>query len=260
MGINCRTDKLFFMRNIITIFFIFSLFCSFNKTEAKNDSIKNNTFGAFIIVPFEFPVIDNDYLNHKLSSFGFPQADYPIASIGFGIQLYLKRWVVVLSFNKSTKKNEEELYITETEYRSTSINLGYDLIKDKRFSIYPYIGLKGCGINYLYEERLAGNNFFDDYFLTNLSYKEITNSRMHFDIGLGISHQWFYLINFRTGFLLPLEKSRINVNNNSLELSNSPKIDYQFYFTLTLGLGGIISDNDIRQREQYLNDTPIILE
>lgn len=87
----------------------------------------------------------------------------------------------------------------------------------------------------------------NNYLQTDLKYKEITNSRAHLDIGVGISHQWFYLINFRIGYLLPIEQIRWKMNNNQTNLTNASKINYNYYFTLTIGFGNIASDDDLRR-------------
>ena len=215
---------------------------------AQKDTLKNNISGAFLTMPIEFPVIDNNALNEQLSSFGFPSANYSTANIGIGLQLYLNRFITSFSFCKTTKTGEQTNYLTKVEYRSTSFNVGYDLINNQRYSIYPLVGFKGCGLNYLYREKLPDETSFDNYFSTDLKYKEITNSRAHLDLGIGFAHHWFYLINFRFGYLLPLEKVRWNMNNNQVTLSDSPTINYNYYFSLTIGFGSIYSDNDLRRR------------
>ena len=236
------------MKKGILIVFLLSLIGFCNNLMAQKDTLKNNVFGAFLTMPIEFPIIDNSAINGQLSSLGFPSANYSIANIGIGLQLYLNRVITSFSFCKTTKNNEQSYHLTEVEYRSTSLNIGYDLLKSQWFSLYPYVGFKGCGLNYYYRDILQDETSFDNYFKTDLKYKEITNSRGHLDLGIGFSHQWFYLINFRFGYLLPLEKIRWNMNNNQTILSNSPTINYNYYFSLTIGLGSIVSDNDMRRK------------
>jgi hypothetical protein len=199
-------------------------------------------------MPIEFPIIENNALNEQLNNFGFPSANYSIANIGIGLRIYLNRFITSVSFCKTTKNSEQTNHLTKVEYRSTSFNIGYDLLKTQWFSIYPYVGFKGCGLSYLYSEKLPDETSFDNYFRTDLKYKEITNSRAHFDLGIGFAHQWFYLINFRFGYLLPLEKVRWKINNNQVTLSNSPTINYNYYFSLTIGVGGIYSDSGLRRK------------
>lgn len=212
-----------------------------NESNAQTDSSKSEIFGGFLIMPIEFPIIDTKDLNQQLHNYGFPSASYPTANIGIGIQIYTNRFITTFSFNKTTKKEENDRYLTEVEYRSTSFNVGYSLVKSSRYSVYPYVGFKGSGINYLYREKTSDSISFGNYFQTNLNYKEVTNSRAHLDLGIGISHQWFYLINVRFGYLLPMEPVRWNIDNNKNSLTNSPTINYSCYFTLTLGLGNMLN-------------------
>ncbi|MCL2098684.1 MAG: porin family protein [Bacteroidales bacterium] len=236
------------MNKFLKIVFLLSLIVTWNNLLAQKDTLKNNVIGAFLIMPIEFPIIDNNALNEQLNSFGFPSANYSTANIGIGLQLHINRVITTFSFCKTTKKNEQSSHLTEIEYRSTSLNIGYDLLKSQWFSLYPYVGFKGCGLNYLYRDRLPDGTSFDNYFKADLKYKEVTNSRAHLDLGVGFSHQWFYLINFRFGYLLPLEKIQWNMNNNQTILSKSPTINYNYYFSLTLGIGSIVSDNGLRRR------------
>jgi hypothetical protein len=153
-----------------------------------------------------------------------------------------------MSFNKTTREEHEPTYRADIEYRSFSFNVGYDLTKSQWFSVYPYLGFKGSGLNYLYRERLTEEISMDDYLQTNLRYKEINNSRGHLDLGIGLSHQWFYLVNFRAGYLLPIEKISWSMNDSKTNLTGAPPISYPFYFSLTVGIGGIMSDQDFRRR------------
>lgn len=227
-----------------------------NGLTAQSDTLKNDAFGMFMIFPIEFPIIDNQYINNELVGLGFPKCDYPAANIGIGLQYYMNRWIATFSFNKTTKTNDNDTYLTEVEYRSTALNIGYDLTKNHRYSIYPYVGFKGCSLNYLYRDKIANETSFNDYFNTTLDYKEITNSRANLDLGFGLSYQWFFLINFRTGYLFPLEKSSWNINNSQVRLSSSPVLNYNYYFTLTIGLGTIVSDNELRRHINRSNPTP----
>lgn len=213
---------------------------------AQTDTLKNSVFGGFIIFPIEFPIINNQQINNELTGLGYPKCNYSAANIGIGLQFYINRWITTFSFNKTTKRDETDTYLTEVEYRSTSLNIGYDLTKNLRYSIYPYVGFKGCGLNYLFREKIPNETSFSNYFNTTLEYKEITNSRANLDLGFGFSYQWFFLVNFRAGCLLPLETARWNINNNQLTLSSSPILNYNYYFTLTIGLGNIASDDDVR--------------
>jgi len=230
-------------------FVIFIFIIGFvNRLPAQTDTLKNDVFGGFIIFPVEFPIIDNQPVNNELANLGYPELDYPAANTGIGLQLYSNRWITTFSFNKTTKKNVYDNYLTEVEYRSTSLNTGYDLIKNYKYSIYPFVGFKGYGLNYLYRDKFSGETSFNDYFNTTLEYKEITHSRANLDFGIGFSFHSFFLVNFKLGYLLPLEEVRWNINNNQDKLSRSPSLSYNYYFTLTIGLGNIADENEMRRR------------
>ncbi len=233
-------------RNILFLISI-GLLALFGKANAQTDTTKNDVFGFFIIIPAEFPVIDTKDFTQQLTSNGYPNVNYPKTTPGIGLQFYTNRLIGTFSFNKRTKKNENDLNLTEVEYRSTSFNVGYSITKSPLFSVYPYIGFKGSGLNYLYKEKVPDSTSFGNYLQTNYKYTEVTNSRAHLDLGIGISHQWFYIINLRFGYLLPLEVVRWKVDNSQTTLTNSPTIRYQYYFSLTLGLGNIITDDYINR-------------
>lgn len=233
-------------RTKFLLLILLGLLGQLENANAQTDTTKNNVFGGFLIMPIEFPAIDTNDINQQLTTNGFPPANYSIANIGIGFQLYTNRVITTFSFNKTTKKDDNDTYLTEVEYRSTSFNVGYSLTKSQWFSVYPFVGLKSSGLNYLYREKVPNPTTLGNYLQTNLNYKEVTNSRLHLDLGIGISHQWFYLMNFRFGYLVPFEENWWNIDNNQTKLTNSPTVNYNYYFTWTFGLGKIASDNDKR--------------
>ncbi len=233
-----------YLNRIIALFLLTILTLS---SHAQQDSTHNSVYGFFVLFPIEFPNISNNGMNGLLESNNLPTANFHKANPGIGLQFYGNRFITIFSFNKFTKKNDQGTSLLEVEYRSTSLNFGYDLTRSKWYSIYPYVGFKGSGLNYLYQERISDETSIEDYLQTDLIYKEITNSKAHLDLGMGISHQWFYLVSFRFGYLIPLEKTNWNISNNQVNLTDFPNINYNFYFSLTLGLGAIGSDNDIRR-------------
>jgi hypothetical protein len=56
----------------------------------------------------------------------------------------------------------------------------------------------------------------------------------------------FNEMNVPVGYLLPLEEAQWSINNSQDNLSNSPTLNYNYYFTLTVGLGTIFSDDEYR--------------
>jgi hypothetical protein len=219
---------------------------------AQTDTLRNSAFGMFIIAPIEFPIIDNQEINNELADLGYPKSDYSTANIGIGLQLYTNRWIASFSYNKTTKRNAQESFLSESEYRSLSVNLGYDLTKNHRYSIYPFVGFKAYGLNYLYQDKNTEGISFDGYFNSTFEYKEINYSRANLDLGLGFSYQWFFLLSFKAGYLLPLESAEWDISNGQYDLKNSPNVIYDYYFAFTIGLGNIFSDKEIG--EHYEGD------
>lgn len=218
---------------------------------AQKDTLRSNVYGAYFIFPFEFPAIDNAQINNELTTHGYPTCNYPLATTGIGLQLYTNRWITTFSFNKTTNKTDKDTYLTEVEYRSTSFNIGYDLTKNYKYSFYPFAGYKGCGLNYIYREKIPGGASFNDYLNSNQEYKELGNSLANLDLGFGFSARWLVQFDFRAGYLLPLEKSQWKINDSQDILMNSPTLKYKYYFIITFGLGGISSDNNLRRHHTF---------
>ncbi len=214
----------------------------------QSDTTKNSVIGAFVIMPIEFPDIDSKGINDQLAGAGLPSASHSTANVGIGLQLYTNRFITRFSFNKNTRRSGSTGYRTEVEYRSTSFNVGYSLTKSKWLSVFPFVGFKGSALSYLHREQAPDPIPMEDYLQTQLRHLNVTNSRAHLDLGLGISYQWFYLIDFRFGYLLPLEKVRWKVDNAQTLLADTPAISYNFYFSLAIGLGNIVNDADLRRR------------
>ncbi|MCP2045272.1 hypothetical protein [Pontibacter sp. HSC-36F09] len=215
--------------------------------QSQPDSLKNRAFGSYIFIPVEFPIIDNKGFENAVAAAGLPDAKQPPATLGIGFQFYANRGISTISFAKGTRRKEKDTYLTEMEYRSFSFNFGYDLTKSHRYALYPYLGFKGNGLNYLYREKLDETTDLEDYLENDLQYKEIHNSRAHLDLGFGFARQSFYLINARVGYLVPLEKSRWTINDY-LHLSAAPGTRYRFYFSLNIGFGAIFTEDDVRRR------------
>lgn len=227
---------------LIVVFIVFT-----SSIDAQEDTLKNDVFGVFFHMPIELSIIDNQQLNNRLVALGYPKCEYPVVNFGFGFQLYQNRWILNFSFNRTTRKKEREEYLNEVLYNSVSINLGYDLTKQHRYSIYPYVGIKGFHLNYFYREKLLKETSFDDYFSTTLVYKEFSYSNSNLDLGIAFSYQWFFLVNFRAGYLVPLRDSKWTVSGPPEIMTNSPTLNYNYYFNLTIGMGTIYSNDEIRR-------------
>ena len=244
-NIRCGMDKTNMKHKL---FFTLLLVGTSSLLQAQSDTLKNEVFGVFITAPIEFPIIDNREVNNELSELGYPKSNYAAANIGIGIQLHMNRFITALSFNKGTKRDDKESYLSEVEYRSLSFNLGFDLTKNYRYSIYPFAGIKAYEFSYLHQEKITSESSFENYFNTDLAYKEMSYSRMNLDLGIGFSYQWFFLLSIKAGYLLPLEGAEWNILNTQINLSNSPSMSYNYYFAFTIGLGNILSNKDLQNQ------------
>lgn len=207
---------------------------------------ENSVRGIFFTFPLEIPFINNALFNRQLNQYNYPASDYPSLNAGIGLQLHLDRTIWSVSFTGSSRKSRMETTETSSEHFAFSGNFGYNVLPTYRFSLYPYIGVKGVGLKYSFKEIVTQNISFSDYLNSRTEYKEFNRWRGYIDLGIGFSHQKSHLLNLRAGYLLPFSKSRCFDSSNK-EISDVPPIEYNFYLNLTIGLGGIISERNFRR-------------
>ncbi|WP_436413955.1 TonB family protein [Petrimonas sp.] len=212
----------------------------------------NEVAGFFFTLPLEMSFICNSSLNEFLHQHNYPSSDFLPVNFGIGLQGHYNRFILTFSFNNTSKKVKGDNNTTRSEYRATTFNLGYNLLPTYRYSLYPYVGFKGAGLSYEFKETISENMSFPDYLNTKTNYKEFTKSQSYLDLGVGVSFQWFYLLNLRAGYLLSIGKSEY-YNENKIELSNFPEMKYNFYLNFTVGLGSIISNDDARRHPYFRN-------
>ncbi len=225
-------------------------------SQPNRDTVKNETFGFFYLFPIEIPRINNDQVNIMLKNNELPPALHPAAAIGAGVQWEINRIIFTINYNRTKKTQKTDTTRTQVAYKCWGFNVGYDLIRHPYFSICPYGGFKFCGTNYLYRKIAPDSPSFANYLVPTLDYKDMRSQRSYFDIGVSLSHQWFYLIGIRAGVLLPLEKESWFVNK--VELSNSPQTTYSGYITITIGIGSV--DNEMinfRRRNRESPTSPL---
>jgi len=234
------------------IFTVLSLF-GFLTTVAKSDTTMNPVLGYYFTMPIEFPLVDNNKMNEQLKTMGYPECKPPVAVAGFGFQVQLLRSIMSLSYNQSTRRPGGDSTNPRTRYWGTSFNIGYDLVKHTLFSVYPYAGIKYNGLTWQWDGTSTADSNLLNNFGTPLDQNKITNRRVHVDLGVGLSHQWFYLISIRAGCLLPLQRSDWTMNKGKTTLLNAPGVRYQAYISLTLGLGNIFDKKmlDAKYKEQH---------
>lgn len=216
----------------------------------QTDTSDTDVFGGFFIMPIEVPFISSDAFDQQLLDNGFPRLNIPRVAFGGGFMFYTNRLITSFSFNRKTVEKEEDGFLTEVEYRSTSISFGYDLTKNYKRHFYPFVGFKGYGLNYIYKEKIPDGTSFQNFLVIPNSFKELNYTRANLDLGFGMAFQKIFYFNIKGGYLLPLQKPKWTVNNTQDALSNSPALDYPFYFTFTVGLGGVEKEEEFTPLEE----------
>jgi hypothetical protein len=225
--------------------------------SAQKDTAKDFTMGLYYTLPLEFPHIDYSELNEALASAGYPAAKRAAIIVGLGAQWHVNRSILSITYNQTSRSPEIDTADVTTRYRSFAFSYGYDLIRHVHYSLYPYIGLKLSSTNYLFNGKVPDSIYttFGQYLQTNLDHKQINNQVPHLDLGLGISYNWFFMVNARAGFLVPLDDATWQMNGGKVRLEESPGIRYQYYISLTLGLGTIYSEREMPQRNLRRRNT-----
>lgn len=245
------------MKHLITILvFIAPLMCSAqkNKNRLAKDTTKNEVFGLYYFFSLEKPIIDNSEANTLLRAKKMPEAIYPTLAIGMGIEWQINKSIVTIGYNGTRKTQKSDTATTRVSYRSFSINFGYDVIKSPYVSLYPYAGIKSGVTKYLFRENGTDTSSFSNYFNQTMDYKDINSQRLHFDLGMGVSIQSWWLMNLRGGILLPL--GRENWYINKTKLPGAPQTRYIGYITLNIGFGDFMREN--KGRRENSSNTPRI--
>ncbi len=215
---------------------------------ASQDSVRGTVFGLYFTFSNEVWFANLDALNKELERFDYAEAKLSYFNTGFGGRLQINRFMLSYSVNGRTRSEDTNVYFHEMEYRANSFNLGYDMIGQPGFSLYPFAGFKWTYINYLYSEKPQGQINFEDFISNGRMHQEFTNRNTHLDVGLGFSRNGALLLGLRGGYLVPLRAMRWTAYDGSVVLRNGPEIDYNFYVTLTVGLGSTDRTNRGRMR------------
>ena len=221
-----------------------ALCCSSFYSPAQSGSASKSTTGFYITVPFEVPIINNSAFNSRLRSLNLPESKVPLLAGALGVDLRLKNIVVSFTYTSGERNPKSDTAELRMVYTQGSFTVGYDLLKEPTRSFYPYIGLKACSFKYTYNERLTNiaNPTFEQYFAAPLNHKEVRNSKVVADLGIGYSMQRTYYLSLRAGYTLALSKDLWYVNGNLAKLSGGPQLNYQAYVMLSVGIGYLITD------------------
>jgi hypothetical protein len=230
-----------------TLAFFISLLMVIN-IQARNDSTSATVFGLFLTYSNQFSFADPGPLNEQLELLGYPESKLTLFNPGWGVQLQVNRFILSYSTNRRSVTDDNNVYISETSYRNATFFLGFDAIKQPRFSLYPFVGLSRSQYKYAYASKPQGTVTFDNYFEGVLDAKEINNRMMHLDLGIGFSVQNSWLLGVRGGYLIPLQESQFTAFDGSIRVNNAPEMSYNYYLTVTIGIGSVTkSRGDIRR-------------
>lgn len=226
---------------IRSIFLFVLLICSF-LCNGQEDSIVNKKYsGAYLGLVLESPQIQLYDLNEYLTDLKMPRFQLPGLVAGFGAQVHQNRWLVQVNFNLGKRKESTDSSFTYSRYSSVGGSVGFDLLRKPQFSLYPFVGFKAYDISCWMTEKLATNDNFDDYLQSDQQFKEIRYTDAHFDVGLGFSYQTYYMINLRSGLMIP-NKYEVWKTIDDVVLQGGPRVNLMYYVSLVIGLGGNFSD------------------
>lgn len=218
---------------------------------AQRDTTHNFIMGLYYTFPFEFPSVDNDAMALQVQNLGYPAPAPRKLAGGFGFQWHLDHCIVNLSYVSSSNRLKTDTTEARTRYRSFAFNMGYDVLHTLHFSLYPFVGFKTCAVNYKFIEKISDSlTSMQNYLTSHLDTKEMANSRIHLDLGVGFAFRTFAMINLRAGYLVPLEKSEWFIPASKSYIANGPNTRFGPYFTLTIGFGNISDDKTNRERAE----------
>jgi len=222
------------MGKIIPILLLFASTLCYGQGK-KSKPLKNDVFGLYYFMSVEKQIVDNSEVNSILRAKNIPEAILPELTLGYGIEWYMNRFIITISHNGMRKTQKPDSATARVILRSTSFNIGYDVIKHPNISLYPYAGIKSCATKYLFREKSPDTALFINHFNSTTDYKDISSQRMHLDLGIGLAFQSFVMIDLRGGVLIALDDEKWYYNK--IEFANAPQTQYKGYITLNIGLG-----------------------
>ncbi|MBL7719136.1 MAG: hypothetical protein JNL72_09910 [Flavipsychrobacter sp.] len=219
--------------------------------SAKRDSTYNTIMGGYYHLSLEVPNINNSGMITQLRSLGYPAPEPPSVVPGMGFQWHFDHAIINFSYLSGSRREKTDTTFARQRYRSFEFNVGYDVLHTLKFSLYPYAGFKTCALNYKFHEKLADSTpVLGQYLGSNLDYKELSSSRIHFDLGVGFAFRSFYLVNLRAGYLLPLERTEWFIPASKTTITGGPGTKFGTYVSLVIGLGNISDDKTNRARAE----------
>lgn len=223
---------------LLFVIMTYSLFCC-----GQDDSTVIKKYsGAYFGLVLESPQFQVDWLNDYLRDLEMSPFQLPIIVAGVGAQVHHNRWVVQANFNLGKRKQSSDSSFSYSRYNSVGATIGFDLIGNPKIALYPFIGFKAYDISYWFTEKLEDDADFEVYLSSDQQFKEIRYTDAHFDVGLGFSYQTYYLINLRSGLMIP-NKYELWETIDDVVLYEGPHVNFMYYVSLVIGLGGNFSDD-----------------
>jgi hypothetical protein len=185
----------------------------------------SNDYSSFTLF---FDVFGSDYsqLNKMLAADGFPALNETGGRVGFGISYKVNRGIVDMNFivaglsNKSEKGNEK---ISTSFSNVFQFDLGYDLLKSKIVSLYPYAGLALRISTLKYTEKGVHNPNYTSLSDMVIGGKEISmeSTRIGYQLGVGFDIKLWQdkegftrnMLFIKGGMNRPMWKDKFNIGD-----------------------------------------------
>jgi len=236
------------MKFNLTYLFSFLLF-GITASYGQSDSLRGSKFsGAYFGMVLESPQFQVEGLNDYLKELEMTPFRLPSVVVGVGAQVMHNRLVVQVNFNMGKRKENTDSSFSYSRYNTVGFNIGFDVIRSPRFSLYPFVGFKAYDISYWFTEKLEDDSSFEAYLESDKQFKEVRYSDAHFDVGLGFSYQNFTMFNLRSGVIIPNRYEEWETIDG-IALSNGPRVNMLYYVSLVIGFGGNFSEQPYRHEE-----------
>jgi hypothetical protein len=151
--------------------------------------IKSDEYSSFNLF-LEVADVKYDEFNTSIAAKGFPKLEGPIIRFGAGFTGKTKYMVYDFSFissgiDQSSKKEDESVKVSFSS--ALMLDIGYDLLRSRRFNLYPYAGLSLRMAHITYDTPPVINPAYTDItdFLLNDRSIEAVSTKLGYQAGLG---------------------------------------------------------------------------
>ena len=210
---------------------------SFSLSKYEDD---DGIVGGWFTFDVNSSFIDFTEINKVLAVNFYPEMDIPLAHVGFGFQFNFGRYLTSMTWNYGTKRVDKDEFRTETVYRDFNFMVfGYDMMKRYDRSVFPFVGLRRSSLEYTYYEKDNFDGTLGNYLNSDLEIRNFGVTSFDLDLGVGFSINGRFLLKLRGGYLIPLRDKEWSIEKFNNSVSTAANLEYPFYVTATIGLGGI---------------------